>query len=69
MSLILVEASASELEIIIKDFIELGVERVAPCHCSGDLARSLFEEYFGLNYIECGVGEKIRILEKNRCYR
>ena len=50
-------ASTSALETIIEDFIELGVGRVAPCHCSGDLARSLFKEHFGLNYIEYGVGK------------
>jgi len=56
-------ASASAIEAINEDLAELGVERVAPCHCSGDLARSLFKEHFGPNYIECGVGTEIRITE------
>ena len=33
-----------------------GVEKVAPCHCSGDLARKMFKEAFQENYIEVGVG-------------
>lgn len=56
-------ASVTEIASIIEDFDELGVEKVASCHCSGDRAQSLFKEHFGLNYIECGVGKKIRILE------
>ena len=56
-------ASATQITSIIEDFEELGVEKVAPCHCSGDQARSLFKEHFGLNYIECGVGKRIRIPE------
>ena len=56
-------ASASKIESIIENFVEMEVEKVGPCHCSGDLARSLFKKRFGLNYIECGVGMEIRILK------
>jgi len=56
-------ASTTQITSIIEDFEELGVEKVAPCHCSGDQARSLFKEHFGLNYIESGVGKKIRVPE------
>ncbi len=48
-------ASVTQIVLIIVDFEELGVEKVTPCHYSGDLARSLFKEHFGLNYVECGV--------------
>ena len=34
---------------------------VAPCHCSGDLARNMFKEAFGDNYIDVGVGKTIEI--------
>jgi 7,8-dihydropterin-6-yl-methyl-4-(beta-D-ribofuranosyl)aminobenzene 5'-phosphate synthase len=37
------------------------VEMVAPCHCSGDLARSTFEEAYGENFILVGVGKKLEI--------
>jgi 7,8-dihydropterin-6-yl-methyl-4-(beta-D-ribofuranosyl)aminobenzene 5'-phosphate synthase len=57
-------ASASKIESIIENFVEMEVEKVALCHCSGDQARSLFRKRFGLNYIECGVGKKIRILRQ-----
>ncbi len=49
-------ASEKEILTIIKQFRELGVVKVAPCHCSGDRARALFKEEFGEDYIEVGVG-------------
>jgi 7,8-dihydropterin-6-yl-methyl-4-(beta-D-ribofuranosyl)aminobenzene 5'-phosphate synthase len=41
----------------------LGVEKIAPCHCSGDRARKLFEKHFGSSYIPAGVGKEIIIAE------
>ncbi len=52
-------ASSTELESIIDSFRQLGVENVAPCHCSGDQTRQLFKERYGTNYIESGVGKII----------
>jgi len=40
---------------------EQGVKKVAPCHCSGDLARKLFEKTYGKNFILSGAGRKITI--------
>ncbi|MCK4422148.1 MBL fold metallo-hydrolase [candidate division WOR-3 bacterium] len=37
------------------------VEKVAPSHCSGDLARKLFKKAYGKNFILSGAGKKIRI--------
>jgi len=38
-----------------------GVHTVAPCHCSGDLARKRFKKAFGEDFILAGVGKKINI--------
>ena len=38
-----------------------GVEMVAPCHCSGDLARSTFGNAYGENFIPVGVGRRLEI--------
>lgn len=38
-----------------------GVAKVAPCHCSGDRARELFEEAYQENFIRAGVGKTIKI--------
>jgi len=50
-------ATTSAIEGIIEIFLKLGIEKVAPCHCSGDRARKLFEKHFGHSYIPAGVGE------------
>ncbi|GAI55878.1 unnamed protein product, partial [marine sediment metagenome] len=46
---------------IIKGFKEIGVQRVAPSHCSGDRCRELFKEEYKEDYIESGVGKIIII--------
>jgi 7,8-dihydropterin-6-yl-methyl-4-(beta-D-ribofuranosyl)aminobenzene 5'-phosphate synthase len=38
-----------------------GVEQVAPCHCSGDLARSTFEEVYGEDFILVGAGSRLEV--------
>jgi len=57
--------SASKIESIIDSFEQLGVERVAPCHCSGDSARRLLREHYGEGYIECGVGRRVTLPPKS----
>ncbi|MHA1581903.1 MAG: MBL fold metallo-hydrolase [Candidatus Baldrarchaeia archaeon] len=57
----LIGASEKEISSIIEQLKDLDVEMVAPCHCSGDLARSMFKEAFGENYIDVGVGKTIEI--------
>jgi 7,8-dihydropterin-6-yl-methyl-4-(beta-D-ribofuranosyl)aminobenzene 5'-phosphate synthase len=37
------------------------VSKVAPCHCSGNLARKLFQTAYGQNFILAGVGKTIRV--------
>ena len=57
----LFSSSDNELEGIVKDFRDLGVEKVAPCHCSGDRARELFKKEYKENFMENGVGRIINI--------
>ena len=52
-------ASSTQIESIIKEFSHLSVEKVAPCHCSGDETRRLFKERYGEGYIESGVGKRV----------
>lgn len=52
-------ASAARVESVVDSFLELGVEKVAPCHCSGENARRMFRERYGDDYIESGVGRRI----------
>ena len=48
-----------EIESIIKEFRQLSVNKVAPCHCSGDETRRMFREEYGEDYIDSGAGKII----------
>lgn len=54
-------ASQKKIEGIIADFQELGVQKIAPCHCTGDKAIALFREAYGEDFIENGVGKVLKI--------
>jgi 7,8-dihydropterin-6-yl-methyl-4-(beta-D-ribofuranosyl)aminobenzene 5'-phosphate synthase len=54
-------APSAQIESIIQQFYQLSVENVAPCHCSGDETRRLFEESYEEAYIESGVGKRISL--------
>jgi len=45
----------------VKEFKELQVEKVAPSHCTGDLAREAFRKEYKENFIEYGVGKIVEI--------
>ena len=55
------EASEAAIGGIVEDFREMGVQKAAPCHCSGDLARSLFERAYGEDFIQMGVGSRLEV--------
>jgi 7,8-dihydropterin-6-yl-methyl-4-(beta-D-ribofuranosyl)aminobenzene 5'-phosphate synthase len=57
----LVGASPSQISYVAEGLFQLGVKKVAPCHCSGEETRKLFSDYFGDDYIDCGVGKEIVI--------
>jgi 7,8-dihydropterin-6-yl-methyl-4-(beta-D-ribofuranosyl)aminobenzene 5'-phosphate synthase len=48
---------------IIAGFRGCGVRCVAPTHCSGEKARQQFQEAFGPQFIEVGVGKTIRLAD------
>ena len=54
-------ASQAAIEGIVEDFRKLGVQKAAPCHCSGDLARSIFERAYGEDFIRVGVGSRLEV--------
>jgi 7,8-dihydropterin-6-yl-methyl-4-(beta-D-ribofuranosyl)aminobenzene 5'-phosphate synthase len=39
--------SADEVETVIAELKRLGVQKIAPCHCTGEQAIRLFEAAFG----------------------
>jgi 7,8-dihydropterin-6-yl-methyl-4-(beta-D-ribofuranosyl)aminobenzene 5'-phosphate synthase len=53
--------SKAEIDAILRDFQRLGVEQVAPCHCTGEQAITQFAAEYGEDFIEAGVGRVIRL--------
>jgi 7,8-dihydropterin-6-yl-methyl-4-(beta-D-ribofuranosyl)aminobenzene 5'-phosphate synthase len=54
-------ASQERIGEIISRLQLLGVEKVAPCHCTGDTARSRFQSTYGQDYFAAGAGWQIAI--------
>ncbi len=55
------ELPSSEIMEIITELGNSGVEKVAPCHCSGERALELFQEAYGKGFIAIGVGKVIEL--------
>jgi 7,8-dihydropterin-6-yl-methyl-4-(beta-D-ribofuranosyl)aminobenzene 5'-phosphate synthase len=53
--------NAFQINDIIKGVKNEGVGVVAPCHCSGDMARSSFKKAYGDDFILVGVGSRLEI--------
>jgi 7,8-dihydropterin-6-yl-methyl-4-(beta-D-ribofuranosyl)aminobenzene 5'-phosphate synthase len=46
---------------VIADFRRLGVQKAAPCHCTGKQAMKMFAAEYGDDFIEIGVGKVLEI--------
>lgn len=53
--------SERQIDGIVEEFKKEGVEKVGACHCSGDLARTIFEKAYHKDFIRVGVGKIIEI--------
>ncbi len=51
------DASRPQIEAVIAGLRDLGIQRVAPCHCTGDAARRMFADAFGADCTLAGVGQ------------
>jgi 7,8-dihydropterin-6-yl-methyl-4-(beta-D-ribofuranosyl)aminobenzene 5'-phosphate synthase len=49
----------AEINTILRDFRRLGVEQLAPCHCTGENAIALFAREYESDFIQTGVGKTI----------
>jgi 7,8-dihydropterin-6-yl-methyl-4-(beta-D-ribofuranosyl)aminobenzene 5'-phosphate synthase len=49
-------ASAPAVQRISDTFHELGVQNVAPCHCTGEHSMDIFAHDFGAHFMRAGVG-------------
>ncbi|RPI25800.1 MAG: MBL fold metallo-hydrolase [Acidobacteria bacterium] len=57
----LLQTPTAEVEQIVRQFRSLGVERVAPSHCTGEAAIGVFRKAYGTNFVESGVGKILQI--------
>ncbi|MBU0640877.1 MAG: MBL fold metallo-hydrolase [Planctomycetes bacterium] len=58
-------AARLRIDATLKRMVELNVQHVAPLHCSGDLARGLFQQSFGARCELAGVGAVFAPCELN----
>ena len=54
-------ARRRQIERIIADFRDLGVQQVAPCHCTGGQAIRVFAEAYGDDFVKVGVGRLVEL--------
>jgi len=57
-------ASESQVSSIIAELRQLGVEKVLPCHCTGEKAIDMFRNEYGENFVEGGVGRTVAFSAK-----
>jgi 7,8-dihydropterin-6-yl-methyl-4-(beta-D-ribofuranosyl)aminobenzene 5'-phosphate synthase len=55
------DQSSQELRHVIAVFRRLGVRKVAPSHCTGEQAMTLFAQAWGVDFIDSGAGRVIEI--------
>ena len=55
----LMRKKEAEMNTIIKDMKDLGVQKCGATHCTGDKQIDLFKKAFGENYVKMGVGNII----------
>jgi 7,8-dihydropterin-6-yl-methyl-4-(beta-D-ribofuranosyl)aminobenzene 5'-phosphate synthase len=55
------DKNANEIADVIAELQDLGVQKVAPCHCTGASAIQQFKSAFGPNFIPAGVGATIPV--------
>lgn len=57
------DKSEAEIATIIGDFRRLGVQKVAPSHCTGERAIAMFATEYGEDFLRTGVGSVINVKE------
>jgi 7,8-dihydropterin-6-yl-methyl-4-(beta-D-ribofuranosyl)aminobenzene 5'-phosphate synthase len=57
----LASASESQVSSIIAELRQLGVQKVMPCHCTGEKAIAVFRSEYGEDFVEGGVGRTVAV--------
>jgi 7,8-dihydropterin-6-yl-methyl-4-(beta-D-ribofuranosyl)aminobenzene 5'-phosphate synthase len=51
----------AEVRYVAEQLLRLGVERIAPCHCTGDAATAILRDAFGERFVEVSAGNQVRV--------
>jgi len=51
----------AEVRYVAEQLLHLGVERIAPCHCTGDAATAILRDAFGERFVEVSAGNQVRV--------
>lgn len=46
---------------VAEQLLRLGVERIAPCHCTGDAATVILRDAYGDHFVEVSAGSQIKV--------
>jgi 7,8-dihydropterin-6-yl-methyl-4-(beta-D-ribofuranosyl)aminobenzene 5'-phosphate synthase len=55
------DLDSGQVEHIVKELKQLGVKKIAPCHCTGQNAISIFQKEYKKDFIKVGAGSIIDI--------
>ena len=56
------DLSAQQVSNIVEALKALGVKKIAPCHCTGEMAIAVFQKEFGDDFIKVGAGSVVDTL-------
>jgi 7,8-dihydropterin-6-yl-methyl-4-(beta-D-ribofuranosyl)aminobenzene 5'-phosphate synthase len=59
----LFESTSQQIEEVVEGLQQLGVQYVAPSHCTGERARAAFAQAFGSGYLPVGVGSTVTVAD------
>jgi 7,8-dihydropterin-6-yl-methyl-4-(beta-D-ribofuranosyl)aminobenzene 5'-phosphate synthase len=57
----LLHQDTESIKEIVKEFKSVGVERVAPTHCSGEKTEEIFQQGYGENFVALKVGKVVKL--------
>ena len=51
----------SDVRFVAEQLLRLGVDRIAPCHCTGDGATAILRDAYGDRFVEVSAGSQVKV--------
>jgi 7,8-dihydropterin-6-yl-methyl-4-(beta-D-ribofuranosyl)aminobenzene 5'-phosphate synthase len=51
----------AEVRYVAEQLLRLGVDRIAPCHCTGDAATAILRDAYGERFAEVSAGSQVKV--------